>query len=307
MIVLILGGSGFIGRHVAEAALRQGHQAVIASRAPERARGKLPELSRKCELRPAHVERLLQPESWSALLEGVDAVVNCVGILREDGQASYERVQHLAPAALAAGCAARGIRLVHVSALGLHAAARSGFLRTKLKGEQAIRASGADWSLVRPSLLDGPGGYGAHWLRLVSRWPLHPVPAGARGRLAVCDVRELGEAIVALLPLPAADWREVELGGADWRTMPEHLAYLRQALGLPPTPQVAIPQVLARLTAHVCDLLRITPFSFGHLELMSRDNVPRHNRLPELLRRAGYQRDESAPAHAELPALVALD
>src|SRR6266571_3304564 len=69
------------------------------------------------------------------------------------GAETYERVHHHAPAALAAACARGAIRLVHVSALGLHAGALSGFLTSKLAGERAIAACGSNYSIVRPSLL----------------------------------------------------------------------------------------------------------------------------------------------------------
>src|SRR4029079_9648837 len=106
-----------------------------------------------------------------------------------------DRVHRLAPAALAEACRLRGLRLVHVSALGLQADARSRFLRSKLAAELALKASGADWRIVRPSLLDGEGGYGAKWLRFLSRFPIHALPADAKGKIAALDVRDLGEAL----------------------------------------------------------------------------------------------------------------
>jgi NADH dehydrogenase len=213
----------------------------------------------------------------------MDAVVNCVGILRERWGESYEQIHHLAPAALARACAAGGQRLVHVSALGLSSTARSGFLRSKLRGESAIRDSGADWTLVRPSLLEGEGGYGALWLRRVALWPIHPVP-GEQGRIAIMQVRDLGDALAHLAQHPAQPQsREVEVGGANGVTIREYLAGLRRQHGLPPALVLTIPPLLARLVAHVCDLLHLTPFSFGHLELLSRDNLPRPNRLEQLL------------------------
>jgi NADH dehydrogenase len=176
-----------------------------------------------------------------------------------------------------------------VSALGLHDGAASGFLRSKLAGERALLARRLDCVIVRPSLLDGEGGFGARWLRRMAAWPLHLVPASAAGCIAPLDVRDLGDAIAALCERPpGAAPREVELGGAHRRAMREHLCALR-ALHRPaaaPATAIAVPNWLARLGSHACDLLHFSPFSFGHLELMGRDNVPRVNVLPELLGRA---------------------
>ncbi len=237
MSVLVLGGAGFIGRHVAAALAKRGHSVVIGSRHPSRAPRRLPAGLHGCERREVHLERLGSPEAWKPLLRGVNTVVNAVGILRERGAETYERVHHLAPAALAAACARGAIRLVHVSALGLHAGARSGFLISKLAGERAISACGSNYSIVRPSLLDGERGYGALWFRRVARWPVHFLPADARGRIDALDVGELGEAITSLCEKrDARYWHEVELGGGVPRSIGDYLAALRPA-GRRPAPR----------------------------------------------------------------------
>jgi uncharacterized protein YbjT (DUF2867 family) len=302
MKVLVLGGSGFIGRHAAAALQARGHVAVIGTRNPRRTAGKLPPELRGCELRETRFESLTTRYVWKPLLEGVDAVVNAVGILREFGGATYDRVHNLAPAALGEACARRRVRLVHVSALGLSPEARSIFLISKLIAERKIAASGADYSIVRPALLDGDGGYGARWLRRVASWPLHPYPADARGLLAPMDVRDLGEALAVLCECAGERWREVELGGSTRRTLAEHLNALRHVAGGRRALRLPVPALLAQLGSHLCDLLHFSPFSYGHLELLRRDNAPRVNLLPALLGRAprpvGSRSTEAVPAYA---------
>jgi NADH dehydrogenase len=149
--VLILGGAGFIGRHAWAALKARGHETVIGTRRPRRAQARLRAAGDR-RFREAHFERLTSAAHWDPLLREIDMVVNAVGILRERGAETYERVHCAAPAALAAACARRGIRLIHISALGLHAGARSAFITSKLHGEQAIAASRADYTIVRPSL-----------------------------------------------------------------------------------------------------------------------------------------------------------
>jgi NADH dehydrogenase len=302
MRILVLGGAGFIGRHVAAALAARGHAVVIGTRRPRRAARRLPGGLLGCERREAHLERLASPAAWAPLLAGLDAVVNAVGILRERGSETYLRVQHLAPGALAAACAHHALRLVHVSALGLHDGAHSRFLRSKLAGERAVAACGSNYTIVRPSLLDGEGGFGAHWFRRLARWPVHFVPEDARGRIAAFDVRELGEAIAVLCEKDAGeDWREAELGGTALMTIPEYLAALRPAHWRA-APVVRIPAGLARVLSHACDLLHFSPFSYGHLELMRRDNVPRRNLLAALLGRAPAGLGSAGPTPAACPA-----
>ena len=290
MRVLVPGGAGFIGRHAVAALLARGHSVVVGSRRPGRVARRLPDAARHCDATALHFERLVDADHWLAPLAGVDAVVNCVGILRQRAGESYDAVHRRAPAALAAACRARGIRLVHVSALGLEHPHRSRFLRSKLDGERALAGSGADYRIARPSLLDGEGGYGARWLRAAARLPLLALPARASGRIAVLRVDELGEALAALteraLPVDAtANEREFDLGGPSALTLAAYLAARRVATGRGAPRVLPLPAWLARVASHACDLLHATPFSFGHWELLQVDNLPSRNRLAELLGR----------------------
>jgi NADH dehydrogenase len=283
MRVLVLGGAGFLGRHVVAALAARGHDVVVGSRAGGRVAHLRGTLNVRMGWRQVRFERLTSAGGWDAALGDVDIVVNCVGILRERGAATYERIHHFAPATLAADCARLHVRFIHISALGLHDAARSRFIGSKLRGERAIQASGAQFTIVRPSLLDGDGGYGARWLRALARLPLHCVPADAVGRIAVLDAGDAGRAIAWLCELGAGATCEVELGGADSFTLDEHLAVLRASIGRSPARVLRIPKLLARLASHACDVLHLSPFSFGHLELLRRDNVPADHWLPLLL------------------------
>lgn len=267
--------------------LARNHEVVIGSRYPERAPRRLPMQAHHCERRAARLERLLTAEMWRPLLVGIDVVVNCVGILRERGAETYEKVHHLAPAALADACIDCGVRrLIHVSALGLDQRVTSGFLTSKRRGELALAQKKLDCIIVRPSLLDGADGYGARWFRKVARWPVHLIPASARGRIAPLDIDDLGVALTMLCETAEPFAREVELGGYEPLTMRQYLARLRVeqcGAGARRATTIEVPHWIARVGSHVCDLLHVTPFSFGHLQLMQHDNVPRNNRLPELL------------------------
>jgi uncharacterized protein YbjT (DUF2867 family) len=413
--VLVLGGAGFIGRHAVSALLARGHAVIVGSRHPHRAARRLPAAALHCERRAVHFERLLNATAWAPLLAGIDVVVNCVGILRPRGAETYARVHHLAPAALADACIAAGIkRLIHVSALGLDGAAASGFIRSKRDGEAALLRRRLDCVLVRPSLLDGDGGFGARWLRHMARWPVHFVPADARGRSAPLHVADLGSALARLVEIErsvigdhAADHgasdrstmdsrtinsraigrsamdrgamdrgamdrsaidrsaidrsaidrsaidrsaidrsaidrtaidrsaithntsdRELvgssnghgpidargnasvpvalELGGSELRTLAEHLAALRGEHATTPARVLAVPRWLARACSHLCDVLHLSPYSFGHLELLRKDNVPRVNALPALLGRSprpvGVARPRALAAPHRAPA-----
>lgn len=272
---LVLGGHGFIGRHIVKHLQKQGAEVIIGTRAIGR------------PLRPG--ERFiafhgLHPSDWGAVIQGCDVVINAVGILRQRCGESYERVHHHAVAQLAQACKNAGTKLIHVSALGLYAPVTSRFLTSKRNGEQALMNSDANWFLVRPSLLDGRGGFGARWFRKVARWPIHLTPANALGKIAPLHVEDLGRAIANLalcVPAPTNHYLRIyELGGNHRVTIREYLKLLK---GTKPLMHIALPGVLVRLVSHILDVLHLTPLSFGHYQLLQRDNTPTVNRLNELL------------------------
>lgn len=298
--ILVLGGAGFIGRHAVAALHAAGAQVSIGSRDPARHRRTYPFAAWQA----LRFEQLLQPEDWAPLIREFDVVVNCVGILRQRPRESYDHVHHLAPAALATACASAGIRFIHTSALGLHEGAKSRFLSSKLLGEKAIAASGSDYCIVRPSLLDGAGGFGASWLRGLSRSPLQVIPLGARGRIAAMTATDLGRAFAALAAFPSLEkYREVELGGDRHYGYAEYLRVLRTGYTATKALQLPMPDWMTRLGAHACDLFHFSPFSYGHWILLQRDNVPAPNRLQELL---GREPERISPKPPESRGTAAL-
>lgn len=285
MRVLVLGGCGFIGRHTVRALLDKGHDVVIGTRFPWR---RTRVANHAVTLREVKLHHLLESWNWEPLLAGIDVVVNCVGILRPRPSESYRVIHELAPMALGRACMALGIRLVHVSALGLSAHAASGFCRSKHAGEQALLAlttkGGLKVTVVRPSLLDGEDGFGARWLRAVARWPVLFAPANPNGRIAPLRVEALASALEVLATERAGTMPPVvELGGAIHADIGEYLQSLRAQIGLNPAPMIRVPAMLVRCVSHLCDLLHFSPLSFGHVELMRRDNVPGVNSLVKLL------------------------
>jgi nucleoside-diphosphate-sugar epimerase len=267
MKVLVIGGAGFIGRSVVVALVASGCEVTVGTRRSHR-----PGATSKTQLIELH--RLTRSVDWLPRLKPFDVVVNCAGILRERWGESYGAVYLEAPVAIATACAALSKRFIHVTALGLTAGAGSGFITAKLAGEQALDAIVGEMCIVRPSLLDGVDGFGSRWLRRVAQWPAHCVPADAAGRLAPLHVHDLGAAIAALCAcsrerLP----KSVELGGETHYSLAQYMQALRAQSGA--ATLLPVPAWLVRCVAHVLDVLHLTPLSWGHVELLRRDNLPR--------------------------------
>jgi uncharacterized protein YbjT (DUF2867 family) len=274
MRVLVLGGNGFIGRNIVAKLQAQGALVLVGSR----------NASKQGNTIQVKMQNMQQADDWLPIINSFDVVVNSVGILRERKGESYADIHTFAVESLADACAQLGVKLVQISVIGLSDNAKSGFITSKYWGEQAILASGTDAIIVRPSLLDGEGGYGSKWFRRVATWPLQLVMQ-SDGLIAPLQVTDLGEAVANLCLKPQKWPQIIELGGSDVMTIAQYLAKLRAVNQQKSALQLAMPKLVVRLASHIFDVLALTPLSFGHFELMQGYNVPAVNSLPELLGR----------------------
>lgn len=272
--ILVLGGRGFIGSQIVTY-LKPQADVVIGTRQS---------VNNPME-KTVNLHKLTKTQSWLTIIKGFDIVINSVGILRERLGESYQAVHTDSVAALANACRQMNVRLIHISAIGLSSRAKSRFIRSKYFGEQAILNSHARATIVRPSLLDGEGGYGAKWFRRVASWPIQFVMQ-SNGLVAPLQVTDLGQAVarIALTPETEAP-AVVELGSINRYSIPEYLLLLRQKKTPKSAVQISVPKYLVKIVSHLFDLLHWTPLSFGHFELMQGYNVPSSNLLPVLLGR----------------------
>ena len=192
--VLVLGGTGFVGRHVCEKLHRQGWRITVPTRRALNAASVQP-LPRVTVIE-ANVH---DPAQLIGLVEGHDAVVNLVAILHGT-EASFEKVHVELPLALAEACTAEGLkRVVHVSALGVSLDAPSRYQRSKARGEEVLRGASLDLTILRPSVIFGAGDRFLNlFARMQSVLPLVPL-AGASARFQPVWVEDVASAVVASL------------------------------------------------------------------------------------------------------------
>jgi uncharacterized protein YbjT (DUF2867 family) len=220
-LVTIYGGSGFIGRHVVRAIARTGARMRVAVRRPELA-GHLQPLGGvgQISLVQANVRF---PESLIASSRGADAVVNLVGILFPTGKQTFKSVQdegarHVAEAAWAAGAKA----LVHVSAIGASADAKSVYARTKAEGERAVREIFPQAVILRPSIVFGPeDDFFNRFAALARALPALPLIGGGKTRLEPVFAGDVAKAALAGITGQAQAGAPYELGGPEILSMKE--------------------------------------------------------------------------------------
>ncbi|MCH8855499.1 MAG: complex I NDUFA9 subunit family protein [Proteobacteria bacterium] len=263
--VLVLGGSGFVGRALCEQLLRRfgaGVRITVPTRRLRHAQAvqSLPGVT----VVQADVFRDLP-----ALVPGHDAVVNLIAIL-QGSAAAFEQVHVELPRRLAAALPAAGVRrLVHVSALGVDAQAPSRYLRSKAAGEAvlqvATQTSALDLTVLRPSLVVGAGDRSVNLFAVLqASFPLMPL-AGANAQLQPVWVQDLARALVEVLVRREAIGQTYEIAGPRVLTLAELVRLAGQVAGHP-RPVLPLPGPVATLQALAMECLPGEP-------LLSRDNL----------------------------------
>jgi uncharacterized protein YbjT (DUF2867 family) len=191
-------------------------------------------------------------------LQGIDAVVNCAGILQDRGAQSGEAIHHRGPAALYRACEDAGVRrVVLISAISAHAGAGTGYAATKLAGEEALRSSRLDWVVLRPSLVHARGAHGGTALfRGLAALPfLVPVPAGEAHVFQPIHVDDLACVVLHALQSDGLVGKTLDPVGPETVTLREILVDYRRWLGLPPAGVVVVPGALVQLAARIGNLV----------------------------------------------------
>lgn len=197
-LVVLTGGSGFLGRHVAQALLEQGARLRIVSRNPEKAFALKP-LANLGQLQFARCD-VTNPASAAAAMQGADAVVNLVGAFDGDlMQLIAGGAENVAKAAADVGASA----MVHVSAIGADLDSQAEYARAKAQSELDVLAAFPKATVLRPSLLFGEDdGFLTMFAGLISTLPVLPVFA-PQAELQMLFVDDAADAVVAALAEPA--------------------------------------------------------------------------------------------------------
>lgn len=253
MRVLVTGGTGLIGSAVLARLHREGHELIGAGRDLRSARRRFP----TCRWVEADFLRLTQAESWAPLIAGIDAVVNCVGVLQDGIRDDVRRVQADATAALFAACEAAGVRrVVHVSAIGAEANAPSDFARSKATAEDDLAARDLDWVILRPALVLSPAAYGGTaLLRAVAAFPfVTPLVAGD-SRVQIIGVDDLTETVALCLQPNAPAEVRWDVAHPEVHQLGAITTALRGWLGFPPRQVAALPNWLGAVASRCADAL----------------------------------------------------
>jgi uncharacterized protein YbjT (DUF2867 family) len=271
-VVVVFGGTGFLGRRLVHRLTAQGMTVRVAVRHPDHARIELQSIGfDRVTVVPADVR---DQASVAAAIAGADAVVNTVSAYVEKGGVTFEAVHVRGAETVAREAIAAGItRLVLVSGIGADPDSSSPYIRARGRGELMVQRAFPGATIVRPGAMFGPGdalfGTLAELARLL---PILPLIGSGHTRLQPVFVEDVAEAVANILTDLGTVGRTYELAGPGVYTLRDlvrmtlHLMGKRRLL-------IPVPFAVAEIQARLFELLPNPPLTTGQVDLLKADNV----------------------------------
>lgn len=282
MNVLLTGATGFIGNSVLRALLRRGHRIFACCRNPDRLLFDNPDLT---TLR-IDFASAAGMEQWLPHLDGIDAIVNCVGIIAEHGPQTFKQLHALAPIALfEAGAQASVKKIVQISALGADASAASAYHLSKKAADDALRSLPLDWFVLQPSIVYGDGAQSTALFHALAALPVHLLPDGGRQLLQPIHVDDVAAAVCRCLDPDVGGQKTLALVGPQPIAYVDLLRNLRHRLRKPPAFRVSVPYCYALIAAGFGKCLGEPILSRDNVAMLSRGNSADSGPLTALLGR----------------------
>lgn len=276
--ILVTGANGFIGRYLASALLHAGHEVVPAVRRPQ-------DLNRFLQGQAAiavNFNHDTEPNVWLSRLAGIDAVINCVGILQGGAGQNIEAIHHTSPRALFRACEMAGInRVVQISAISAVDEAGTEYAISKMHADEFLKTTTLDWIILKPSLVYAPGAYGGTaLLRGLAALPfVVPIVGDGRQTFRPLSMDDLCATVVSLLDQRLENRTTLVLVGPEEVTLEQIIVDLRSWLGFSAARLLHIPKSLVRMLARLGDAIggTINTTAFQQMEFGNSGTAMAHD------------------------------
>lgn len=270
--IIILGGTGFVGRHLTARLCALGHEVTVITRRRDRHRDLLVLPTVRLVEGDVHNPALLIDE-----FQGHDTAINLVGILNEAGHdgRGFERAHAELPAKVVAACRASGVtRLLHMCALKAADGAPSHYLRSKARGEELVlAATDLQVTSFRPSVIFGPDdSFTRRFEGLLRLTPLVFPLACPEARFQPVFIEDVAQAYIHALDQHQCFGQTYELCGPTVYTLRELVQTIAALIGVK-TRIVGLSDGLSRLQARLLEYFPGKPFSLDNYRSLQIDSV----------------------------------
>lgn len=266
MRILVTGATGYVGGYVSARLLEEGHEVVALSRSGP---GESPVVPQQA------YGDVTTGEGLAEAMRGADAVIHLVGIIKERGENTFERVHVEGTRNVLQAARSQGVqRLVHMSAVGADPGAESRYQASKGEAEGLVRDSGLAYTIMRPSLIFAVGDafFGGTLKQLVTLPPVVPVVGTGEYLFRPVYAGDVATAFARALSTEAAVGRTLELTGPTEYTLRQLLVLIRDRLR-PRKPLVNIPLWLMRVGIQAFRVLPDPPITHDQFLMLLAGNT----------------------------------
>lgn len=269
MNILLTGASGFIGHHILQRLEQQSHKVTACCRSPE----KLFFKSESTEILQLNFLGMTDEKDWSPHLKNIDAVVNCVGIIVESKEQSFQTLHAQVPIALFKAAEKAGVKkIIQISALGTDESAQSAYHRSKKTADDALRELDVEWYVLQPSIVYGDGAQSMALFHSLAILPVHALIDGGEQLMQPVHVSDIAEAVIQCLKQDISVKLNLPLVGPDKISFRQLLEQLRQRLGKKPALTFSLPGELVQRSVFIGRWLGEPTFNAENIAMLRRGN-----------------------------------
>jgi uncharacterized protein YbjT (DUF2867 family) len=267
--ILVTGATGLVGRSLVGRLLRSGWRVRGLTRSPNNAR-ELKLIGCKAVIGDIRDDRVVEQA-----VAGIHTLIHLVAILRPWRDLTYQSITvEGTQRVLSAGKRAGVERFIYVSALGVSSGDKNPYMAAKWQAEEAVRASGLNYTIFRPSYLYGKDGAFSQLLEQLTGLPIIPVVGPGRQKLQILWVEDLADCIVASLGYSPSFGKTYEIGGPEVLEFRQILDAVCRAKGKRPRLKLPVPYAMVKPFAALgATLIPTLPATPDTLELLLRDSV----------------------------------
>ena len=271
-LITIIGGSGFVGRHIVRALARRGYRIRVACRRPDLA-GYLQPLGNTGQIMAVQAN-VRYPASLEAACEGAYAVINLTGVLHSAGAQSFDAVHVFgAEASARAAKAVRARVFIQMSAIGADANSTSAYGKSKAEGEARARANFPGAIVLRPSIVFGPeDGFFNRFAEMARFSPFLPLIGGGETQFQPVFAGDVGEAVARRVDAGEADGKTYELGGPEAFSFKQLMQFTLDTIGRKRL-LLPLPWGIAKVQAAIMGALPNPMLTLDQVEMLRHDNV----------------------------------
>jgi len=269
MNIAIAGGTGFIGKVIIKKLVKAGHHVVALIRP-----GSLLKIASFSGTESSYIY-YDPPSPITKVLDGCEAVINLVGIIKETKETSFEFAHHLIPMLLVKAAQIVGIkRFLHISALGTAGNLDTEYMETKRLGENVVKSSGLDYTIFRPSVVFGQEDKFVNFIAKVIKFsPIFPVIGDGKYRLQPISVDDVAEGFVRSIDKPRTIGKTYDVAGLDKYTFDEMLDIIGLMLGKNKVRKFHQPVGLVKFKARLYGCFLPIPITVDMINMLLAENI----------------------------------